>query len=470
MSYEIRPDRSQVYLLPVSVEEWIPADHPARFIAEFVDSLDLASMGFEVGHAPTGRPSYSAELLLCVFLYGYFSRVRSLRGLEQACLDNIAVRWLTGNETPDHNTLWRFFKKNRDAIGKLTKQSVQVAAKNDLIGMVLHAVDGTKIRARASRRTAVHRNVLESALDRVEASIEEMGAALEESLGEDGYRLPVGLKDAATRREAIQRSLAELEEAETTALHPAEPDARLMKSGGDVEFSYNAQAVVDEKAGLIVGQDVVNQENDVGLLTPMIETAERTAGTAAEVTVADKGYSSGRDLHEAEERGYAALVNLGSNVAPEEGTEPYHSSRFTFDPERDCVICPHGEELRFQRMKAARRGSERLRVYHCAGYRECPHRWECSRNKRGRTIELGEHAGAVERQRSKQKQDGNQAKLSRRSCIVEPIFGFVKEGLGFRRWSMRDLLGVRAEWGLMCTTVNLRKMYRYWKEGALVVA
>ena len=234
MSYEKKPDRSQVYLLPPSLEDWIPKDHPARFIDAFVESLDLPGLGFEVGHAPTGRPRYSAQLLLSVYLYCYFDRIRSLRRMEQACLENVAVMWLTGNEHPDHNTLWRFFRDNKQAIRKVLKQSVKVAARAELIGMVLHAVDGTKIEAKASRKTAYYRKKLEEALKRVDASIKEMEKLLEasEGGGVDSYRLPEDLADAQKRKEKIRKSLAELDEAGANSLQPNEPDARIMKCDG----------------------------------------------------------------------------------------------------------------------------------------------------------------------------------------------------------------------------------------------
>jgi len=174
MSYEKKPDRSQVFLLPPSLDDWVPEDHPARFIDAFVESLDLPALGFEVGHAPTGRPRYSAQLLLSVYIYCYFDRIRSLRRMERACLENVALMWLTGNERPDHNTLWRFFGDNKKAIRKVLKQSVKVAVDANLVGMVLHAVDGTKIEAQASSKTAYYRKQQDEALKRVDFSIAEM--------------------------------------------------------------------------------------------------------------------------------------------------------------------------------------------------------------------------------------------------------------------------------------------------------
>ena len=471
MSYEKKADRSQVFLLPPSLEDWVPRDHPVRFIDAFVESLDLPSLGFEVGHAPTGRPRYSAQLLLSVYLYCYFDRIRSLRRMERACLENIAVMWLTGNEHPDHNTLWRFFRDNKEAIRKVLKQSVKVAINANLVGMVLHAVDGTKIEAQASCKTAYYREKQKKALERVDASITEMEDLLEasEEAGIDNYRLPEDLADAKKRKEKIRKSLAELDEAGVKSLQPSEPDARMMKCDGKKVFGYNAQAVTDDKAGIIVGGDLVTQETDNGLLVSMIDTVKETAGDVAETILADKGYSASEDLAQAEEKGYEVLVNLGKNVDPADGDKPFHASRFSYDSEEDCCICPLGSKLHFQRIKNARGGDGRLRVYHCAGYKDCPKRWQCSSNKRGRTIELIEHHQTVVRQRAKQKNKDAKAKLARRAVIVEPTFALAKHVLEFRRWSYRDLEANRTQWSLICSTINLHKLFAAWLKGEVAL-
>ena len=392
--------------------------------------------------------------------------------MERACVENVAVMWLTGNEHPDHNTLWRFFRDNKEAIRKVLKQSVKVAADASLIGMVLHAVDGTKIEAQASSKTAYYRDKLEKALDRADASITEMEELLEASqeAGIDSYRLPEELADAKKCREKIRKSLAELDEAGTNNLQPSEPDARMMMCDGKKAFSYNAQAVTDDKAGIIVSGEVVSQETDHGLLASMIDAVKETAEDVAETTLADKGYSADKDLAEAEEKGYEVLVNLGKNVDPAEGEKPFHTSRFVYDPEEDCCICPLGNKLQYRNTKKARRGDGRLRVYHCAGYKDCPKRWQCSTNKRGRTIELSEHHEAVARQRAKQKDEDAKTKLARRGVIVEPTFALAKHILGFRRWSYRDLESNRTQWSLICTTINISKLYTAWLKGDVGLA
>lgn len=469
MSYEIKADRSQTYLLPPSLEDWVPENHPARFIDAFVGSLDLPAMGFAVGHGPRGRPSYSAELLLSVICFCYFSRIKTLRGMERACHENMAVIWLTGNQQPDHNTLWMFFRNNRKAIRKILKQSVRVAAASGLVGMVLHAVDGTKIQAKGSTKTASYRAKLEKALKRVDSSIAELERSVQESSEDElsSYCLPEELSDKKALKERIQEKLAELDQAKTDKLQPSDPDAKVVKCDGKLIFGYNAQAVTDSKKGIVVAEHVVAAPTDHGMLASMIDRVKQNVGSAAQTTVADKGYSAGADLAEAQAKGHNVLVNLTKTVRPDD-EKPFRASNFTYDPEHDRCICPLGKTLKFQRIKRIRKSKKEFRIYHCTGYKECPRRWDCSTNKRGRTIELSPHHIAVIEQLHRQEDPDEKAKLKRRAAIVEPTFAFTKEGLGFRRWSVGMIDGVRTQWSLICTTVNLRKLYLAWLDGDVV--
>jgi transposase len=466
MSYEKRADYNERFLFPPDLEDWVGADHPARFIREFVDQLDLKGLGFRMREAEEGRPNYAADLLLKVWLYGYLMRIRSSRGLERACRENVGLIWLTGMNEPDHNTLWRFFSENKKALRNVFRQVVRVAAKAELIGLVLHAVDGTKIVARASRRTALHKADMEKALRALDRSIEEMmgkvEAAERDERGE--YRLPEELKEQELLREKIKAALAEMETEGTKDFHPKEKEARMMKCGARKEFGYNAQAVVDGDSGLIVAEEVVNGAADHGLLVPMIGRVKKELGRSAEETVADSGYCSAKELWKAEKQNYPVLINLGRLQEEVKGAGEYHPSKFRYDAEQDQCVCPRGEVLKFER-EAMSHKKYPVRIYRCQSYKQCPVRWECSKAKNGRKIELSIYHASLVRQREKQRQVEKQLALKQRLAINEPIFGYIKQGMGFRRWTVGGLEAVSTQWSLICTTVNLSKLHRLWLSG-----
>jgi transposase len=417
-----------------------------------------------------GRPNYAPDLLLKVWLYGYLMRIRSSRGLERACRENVGLIWLTGMNEPDHNTLWRFFSENKKALRNVFKQVVRIALKAKLLGLVLHAVDGTKIIAHASRSGGLHKVNLEKALRKLDQSIEEaMGKIETAEVEEQGeYRLPEELREKGQLREKIKAALEEMKEAGTKNYHPQEKDARMMNCGPRKEFGYNAQAVADGESGLIVAEEVVNAAADHGLLVPMVEKVEAELGQAAEETLADSGYSSAAELRRAEDRGYGVLVNLGKQreEIPEAGE--YHPSKFRYDKEADQCVCPRGEALTFAGATKSH-SKYPVRVYTCKSYKECPVRWQCSKAKSGRRIELSVFHDSLMRQREKQRREEKQAALRRRPGIIEPVFGNIKQAMGFRRWTVAGLDNVRTQWSLLCTTVNLSKLHKLWLSGQFVL-
>ena len=256
-------------------------------------SVDFRRLGFQVPELSTGRPPYSADLLLSVWLYGYLNRIRSSRQLERACREHVSLLWLTGMNSPDHNTLWRFWRANREALRSVFRQVVLVAYDSGLVGLAVHAVDGTKIRACSSSRSGCHKKELEEMLKHLDVSIDEAISEIESSeASESGEsRLPESLVDAASRRAEIKKSLAKLEQLDRKHYHPGEEDARMMLMGKGVDFGYNAQAVVDSESFLITAAEVVTDESDNELLVDMVEEVKQNLVEAAEETVADGGYN-----------------------------------------------------------------------------------------------------------------------------------------------------------------------------------
>jgi transposase len=462
MSREIRPDYETRYLFPPSLEEWVDADHPVRYVREFVDALDLSTLGLTEEqqarrHDDHGRPHYAVDLLLKLWLYAYMNRIRSSRALEKGCRDHLPLIWLAGRYVPDHNTLWRFWNRYRGTIRHLFLQSIRVAMRENLMGLVLQALDGTKISAAASKRTAWHEADLKKVLQQLDREIERLEKQIEngeEESGGDGPddRLPKELEKREELRTRIQASLAALEKAERKHMHPLEPEARMMVGGGRTGFAYNAQAMVDQQDGIIVAAEVTDEENDEHQLAPMLEQSRENTGSFAKTTVADSGYHTAAGLGAAEALGADVLVAVKQK---ERELGPYHAQRFHYEKATDSVRCPQGQTLAREGTRRNKAKPYAVQTYRCKVFRTCPVAKECSRDRAGRTIEISPHHEAVIRNRE---HPDARALLRQRSAVVERVFAEIKETLGLRRWSVRGLEGVRSQWAMMCAAMNLRRL------------
>lgn len=477
MSYEIHANYEQTFLLPPCLDDWIDVNHPARLVRVFIDSLDLEKLGFKVRQSDDGRPNYSAELLAKIVIYGNFEKVRSTRGLEKMCYNHLGMIWLTGMEHPDHNSIWRFLYNNKSAMKNLFAESVRLAMEMKLLGLALQAIDGTKIAADVSKKKTLSRRKLQeilSQLDSVSDEIFEQFAQSERAESGREYLLPDELSDKDKLKEKVCDLISELDDAKTNYLNPTDEDARMMRGGdGRKQFSYNAQAVVDAQAEIIVAADVIQDGNDNHILTEMIEQVEQNLGEVATETVADTGYYSGEQLAKAQDAEYDVIVNIPEvKTGRRDNTQwEFHKSKFEFDPETDTYICPKGGKLAFERFgqnKNTKNKKVRTRIYRCQDYENCPFRQKCSKNPIGRTIAISEFEHAVTAQKIKQKSPENQVLLRKRKTIVEPVFGVIKRIMGFRRWSVRGLANVRAQWSIVCCAYNLRKIHANWAKSALI--
>jgi transposase len=475
MSRALRADYSKQFLFPPALEDWVKADEPARYIRTFVDSLDLKEMAgpewAEAVEDPDGRPHYAFDLLLKVWLYGYLYNIRSSRKLERACRQMMPLVWLAGRFEPDHNTLWRFWKRYRGALKKVFVQSVRVALEANLVGMVLQAVDGTKIASAGSRRSAWHRADLKKILAAVDERIDNLEqeiAAAKEGKGELDDRLPTKLHDETQLRAKVMEALQTLEAAEREHMHPHDPDARMMKGGTSkrLEFAYNAQAVCDASHGIVVAEAVVEDENDQQQLAPMLEQVQQNTEGTAEQTLADCGYDTAESLAKAEELN--APVIVAQRVNPERVGD-YHLARFTYDEQAQTVHCPIGQQLRKVGPATHHEKPHPLTRYRCEVWASCPVGKECSK-KRPRVVEIGPHYGAVQRQRVKISDPEIKKHLRRRSEIIERLFGQIKGNDGFQRWTFRGKQKVAAQWTMICTVLNLRQLIAALHLGTLAPA
>jgi len=466
--------REQDWLFPPSLEELIPQDHPARFVAAFVKSLSLVAwreLGIVVEWQEEGAPAYHPVALLCVWLYGFMVGIRSSRKLEAACRDQLSFLWLTGWQHPDHNTLWRFYKANRQGMRKLFKRTVKVAVSVGLVDLAVQAIDGTRIAGNASRGRTLDAKGLRGLLERLEKLMDRLEAENQAEGEAVPPRLPAQLAQAEALRQQVQSALVVVTAEEgPEEINLTDPDAVLVKGRQGVVAGYNAQAVVSSleanQAGgsglLITAEEVAAEAHDYNQVVPMLEKAEETTGQRAGVSLFDGGYHSGEKLAQCEEQGYVVLMAESQDKAPE---GPYHKDRFEREEQGDSYRCPEGQSLSY-RYTAHRKGRPEARVYRASGAvcRACPAFGRCTKDKHlGRSIEIGSHEEELRRNRAAMATEEGKVMYSRRKELPEPVFGIMKELQGARRFLLRGLANVRAEWALLAATFNLRTLWRVWR-------
>ena len=468
----VRPiTRDQMFLFPPSVDDFIPEDHPVRFVADFVESLgeDIwQEMEIKLEGNDLGAPRYHPRLMMGAWLYGFMVGVRTNRALEAACKERIPFLWLTGMQHPDHNSFWRFYNDHRERMRTLIKQTVHTATKVGLVDLALQSVDGTKVKGNATRRQTFDEKGLERLMKKVDEAIEELEAQCE--AGESGceVRLPQELVDKRKRREQVEQALKEVQaEDGPKRVNLTDRDAKLMKGRQGIVAGYNAQAMVsplkEEYGGgmLITAADVTNEADDHHQLLPMIEQAEENTGQGAETTLADGGYHSGPNLQACEDGEHDVLMPEAQRQAMK---KPYHKDKFDYDAEQDEYTCPHGHTL-VHKGEKRRTNRPEVQVYRCSGKvcQECPAFGECTKDRRqGRALEVGPHERLLRTHRELMAQEESKELYKRRQETVEPVFGIMKERQDARRFLLRGLQKVKAEWSLLCTAFNLRSLWRIW--------
>ena len=468
--------RHSQWLFPPRVDELVSQDHPVRFIAALVDQMDEAAwrgLGVVPRGEREGAPAYDPTLLLGVWLYGFMTRVRSSRRLEAACRDQLPYIWLTANQRPDHNTLWRFYKEHRQAMRHLFRLTVKIAVTAGLIDLAVQAVDGTEIAANASPDRTYKREKLEKLLERVEVAIGDLEAQNETGGEKPASHLPAGLREARALQAKVKEALAfvERDEGRHSYINLTDNDAALLKARGGHIVGYNAQAMASplklgagESAGRFITAAAVVNEGDVRQLLPLMKEAEENGGEAATLTLADAGYHSGANLVACEEERRVVVMPESQAKALR---NPYHKDAFSHDPETDTYTCPQGETLRFVGPSRRRGKVARRYLPQSAGVcRACPAFGTCTKNKRqGRCISVNPEEGALRRHRVWMATETAKSAFRRRKGLIEPVFGIVKEHLmGSRRFLLRGLRNVDAEWSLLATAFNLRVLARLWQQ------
>lgn len=426
---------NQTLLLPPSLGDWLPKDHLAYFLSEVVDQLDLSKI-YGAYQEERGYPPYDPRMMVKIWVYAYAKGIRSSRRIAAALYEDVAFRVLADNQQPSFSTIALFRRRHHEALGELLVQTVRLAQKAGLVQLKQVAVDGTKVKANASKHSSMSYGRMQEEEKRLEAEIEQylkeaetVDAEEDAAFGDRrGDELPPELADRQKRLEAIRRAKAELEEEarrkaeEQRVKEPAnrrdkddpppkpkakaqrnfaDPDSRIMRNAEKAFIQgYNAQLVVDVKSQIILASDLTNQAADVGHLVPLIDQVEVNTGQAPKQVLADAGYYSDANRAALEQRGIDALI------------PPYKVKHTVW------------REARYPRGRIPRNLSAKDRM------------WRKVMSKRGRETYKLWHTS------------------------VEPVIGQIKWARNLLQFTVRGLAKVRSLWRFDCAVHNLLKLYR----------
>jgi transposase len=422
-------------LLPPSLREWLPESHLAYFVSDVIDNLDLSAMDEVYGSEKRGQPPYDPRMMTKLLVYGYCVGVFSSRRIEQRLREDIAFRVLAADNQPNFRTISDFRKIHLKTLEGLFEQVLKIALEAGAMKIGRVALDGTKVKANASKHKAMSYDRMKEKEKDLKAQVKELLAQAEAADAEEDQRHGRGkrgdeLPEELARRESRLRKIREAKRAleararekaaaegeDAKAAKPqdkdqynfTDPESRIMKGADGFVQGYNAQAAVEPGLQLIVGQAVTQATNDKEQLIPMVATIERQSGQRPEGVLADSGYCSEKNLQALE-----SADNPNDRIHGYIATE-----RQKHDEYREP--CPRGP--------------------------------------------LPAGATRVDRMRRKLKTKAGKAVYAARKTIVEPVFGQIKHARGFRQFLLRGIDKVRAEWSLLCMTHNVLKLYRLCHE------
>lgn len=465
--------RAQCSLLPASIEDYVEGHALVRVIDAYVSGLDMAQLGFAKARAAaTGRPSYAPQDLLGLYLYGYWNRVRSSRRLEAECKRNLELMWLMRELAPDHKTIADFRRINAPAFQRACAQFVGFLREAQLVGGELPtvAVDGSKFKANASKKSLLNAEQAAKERKRIERRIEEyleqmdQADAAEEAEGQPTKeQIEQALERLRERDQKLAQAQAQLAEQEGKGAEHArvgltDPDCVMLKqASGAALAGYNVQQAVDTAHHLIIAHEVTTRGNDHTSLHPTASLAQQALQAQAMRVVADTGFMNGAQAQACEDQGIVPVVPMQQASHTGDGAL-FAKTKFVYDAQSDTYRCPAGQRLeRFKRAKG--RQTDYYSRGSCLG---CALKPQCTHGKR-REIARSWYAAAAER--AQQRCERTLMRL--RSASAEHPFGNLKAMLpgGF---SVRTLPKVQGEMALAVLTYNLKRTVNLLGAAALL--
>jgi transposase len=460
--------REQVTLFPQSIDEYIGEEHPVRAYDTFIEVLNANEIDLEIDPHKVGNSAYEPKAMLKLVVYGYSYGIKSSRKLERAVHENVAFIWLMGGLKPDHKTIAEFRKNNKKALKLVLRQCARMCMKLGLIEGNILFIDGTKIRANATRGKNYTKEQYEGKLKdidiRIEKLLEECDRIDEEEKGEGSLvKMEEELIDQRNLRERIKGLLAEFKtkgdltkDGVQRTVNQTDPECALMRSIHGSHASYNAQSVVDDKNGLIVHADAVSETKDINQLSEQVEQAEEVMEKNCEVVCADAGYSNTKELEKLDGKDIKVVVP-SQRQALHKPEKPFSKSQFTYNAHEDCYYCPEGHPLIYSTQK---RGGEQLvyRIKDANLCRQCKNFGICTNARQGRKINRLLREELKEKIERQFNEPGSQEIYARRKTRAEHPFGHIKHNLGIRNFLLRGRDGAKAEISIGATCFNIARM------------
>ena len=455
---EMPQDRSQIWLMPPSLDEMVSEDAEVRALSEVMDQLDWRIV--ESTYSDRGTPAYPPKVMTKILVFAYSKGIRSSRKIEELLESDVRYMWLAGGLKPDFHTIARFRKDKFDSLGRLFADSVRLCKSVGLANLNIAAFDGTKVAASASKRSLYDQKRLECELEAVRQILreaDEVDDMEDAELGDrNGREIPEHLRDAKKRKRMLEELKEKLDQSNSKIISSSDTDCRLMKTRDGFRPAFNVQAAVDSENQVVLGMKVTGSENDHGQLPEMMAEVKKNCGMSAVMALADTGYCDERTLVAVERAGQEALIALGKHPLVANDNDLFASKCFLADSKRDVLICPAGRELSFS--VECQCGSGRYRVYSAHGCGTCSFRNQCVKSGRGsRRVSVSCNERARHRMREKIIRPGCKLLYGLRSRIIEPVFGQIKHDRSFRKFLLRGLNGATAEMSLVFLVHNLLK-------------
>ena len=469
MAHVTGQSRYQSTLFPEVLDEVVGRDDPVRVIDAFVDTLDLAALGFsKVAAEDMGRPPYAPGDLLKLYIYGYLQRVRASRRLEAETRRNVQVMWLINRLTPAFKTIADFRKDHTEAIVGVCRGFILFCREQSLFGAELLAIDGTKIAAVASRKqvmtpkqvekmnAAIDRKIAEYLASMDEADRQEPGSAAEAA------DVAAAIEALKAQKQRLQGQAQDLAARGLKQLVVTEPEAKLMRTPHGHAVAYNAQIAVDAEHKLIVAFDLTNEGNDYRQLHPMAVQGKDAVGAEEVTAVADAGYSNGEHGALCEREGITAVVPRAGTVNPS-GTQYFSRDRFSYHRESDSWRCPAGATLSLYKTSHTQKKKE----YTSRACRSCPLKPQCTKAPR-RVIVRDFYEDA--REAMHQRATANPIWMKHRRETAEHPFGTMKWLMAQPRFLLKGLRKTKAELALGVLSYNLKRVINILGVPALLAA